>query len=43
MLYANAQKIINKKHFERLNHLLENQSIIYGGHSDSQTFKIEPT
>lgn len=41
--HAQLVKIINKKHFERLNHLLENQSIIYGGHSDSQTFKIEPT
>ncbi len=36
-------KIINKKHFERLKHLLENQNIICGGKSDETTLKIEPT
>lgn len=36
-------KIINKKHFDRLNALLENQTIAYGGYSDENTLKIEPT
>lgn len=36
-------KIINQKHFNRLNHLLEKQTIICGGKSDSKTLKIEPT
>lgn len=36
-------KIINKKHFDRLNHLLENQDIIIGGNSDEKTLKIAPT
>lgn len=36
-------KIINEKHFERLNHLLENQDIVIGGHSHQETLKIEPT
>ena len=36
-------KIINKKHFERLNHLLENQNIVIGGNSDENTNRIEPT
>lgn len=36
-------KIINRKHFDRLNGLLENQDIIIGGKSDLDTLKIEPT
>ncbi|QWC00525.1 aldehyde dehydrogenase [Mycoplasmatota bacterium] len=40
---VNYGKIINKKHFERLTGLLENQEVVYGGHSDSKTLKIEPT
>lgn len=36
-------KIINQKHFDRLNHLLENQDIIIGGHSSIESLKIEPT
>ncbi|MEG1393956.1 MAG: aldehyde dehydrogenase [Christensenellaceae bacterium] len=36
-------KIINQKHFERLQNLLTDQKIVFGGNSDSQTLKIEPT
>lgn len=36
-------KIINQKHFDRLNHLLENQDILYGGNSNPSTLKIAPT
>ena len=36
-------KIINQKHFDRLVNLLTDQKIIYGGHYDSNTLKIEPT
>lgn len=36
-------KIINQKHFERLNHLLENQKIVIGGNSNKDTLKIAPT
>lgn len=36
-------KIINQKHFERLNHLLENQDIVIGGNYDLETMKIAPT
>lgn len=35
--------IINKKHFERIKGLFENESILYGGNSDTVTRKIEPT
>lgn len=36
-------KIINEKHFIRLNHLLENQHIVLGGNNDTHTLKIAPT
>lgn len=36
-------KIINKVHFNRLLSLISNCNIIYGGKSDSNTLKIEPT
>lgn len=36
-------KIINEKHFRRLTELLDNRKVIYGGASDPQTLKIEPT
>lgn len=39
----NYGRIINIKHFDRLNNLIENSKIIYGGKSDSTTLKIEPT
>lgn len=36
-------KIINEKHFNRLNSLLEGQDIITGGASDASRLAIEPT
>lgn len=35
--------IINEKHFERIEKLIENEKIVYGGNSDATTRKIEPT
>lgn len=39
----NYGKIINEKHFERINGLLDENKIVHGGNSDPQTLKIEPT
>lgn len=39
----NYGKIINQKHFERVSKLIDSNKIVYGGHIDSQTLKIEPT
>ena len=36
-------KIINRKHFDRLSCLLEDQKIVYGGEKDEKTLKIAPT
>ncbi len=36
-------KIVNEKHFKRLNSFLENEQTIYGGRTDSSTLVIEPT
>jgi aldehyde dehydrogenase (NAD+) len=36
-------KIVNQKHFERLNQLLKNQDILYGGDSDVKSLHISPT
>ena len=36
-------KIISKKHFDRLNNLLTNEMILYGGCIDENKNKIEPT
>lgn len=36
-------KIINEKHFDRLQRLLENENIIVGGKVDKNSLKIEPT
>ncbi|MBR5645083.1 MAG: aldehyde dehydrogenase [Treponema sp.] len=36
-------KIINKKHFDRLNSLFDSSKIIHGGKSNPQTLKIEPS
>ena len=36
-------KIINQKHFERLNNLIKNENVIIGGNSDSLKNRIEPT
>lgn len=39
----NLGKIINKKHFDRLCGLLENQTVAYGGQRDEKSLKIAPT
>ena len=36
-------KIVNKKHFDRLNGLLKDEKILLGGKIDLKAFKIEPT
>lgn len=36
-------KIINEKHFNRLNDLIVKSNVFYGGKSDIATLKIEPT
>lgn len=36
-------KIINEKHFKRLNDLLEDQAVVIGGESDPRSLKIAPT
>jgi aldehyde dehydrogenase (NAD+) len=36
-------KIINQKHFNRLNELIKNSKVLYGGKSDILKNKIEPT
>lgn len=38
---ANYPKIINEKHFHRIQGYLENQNIIFGGKGDNQTLKLE--
>lgn len=40
---ADYPKIINEKHFERLQNLITNENIIFGGNFDKETLKIEPT
>ena len=36
-------KIINEKHFARVNRLIEGSPVEYGGNADDNTLKIEPT
>lgn len=36
-------KIINQKHFERINGLIDSQKVVLGGQSDEKTLKIAPT
>ncbi|MBQ3544816.1 MAG: aldehyde dehydrogenase [Lachnospiraceae bacterium] len=40
---TNYGKIISEKHFNRLLGLIEQEKIVHGGKSDSETLKIEPT
>ncbi len=40
---ANYPKIINEKHFSRLKNLIESSNVIFGGKSNPDTLKIEPT
>ena len=39
----NFGKIINQKHFERLLGLIQKDKVVFGGNSDSQSQRIEPT
>lgn len=36
-------KIINEKHFERINSLIDKNKVVMGGNSDNDTLQIEPT
>ena len=36
-------KIINEKHFHRINGLIDSSKVIYGGNSNKETLQIEPT
>jgi aldehyde dehydrogenase (NAD+) len=36
-------KIINEKHFDRILGLIDNSKVVFGGNSDKETLKIEPT
>ena len=36
-------KIVNKKHFDRILSLIDSQKVVFGGGSDTQTLRIEPT
>lgn len=36
-------KIVNGKHFERINSLIVKEKVVYGGKSDKESNKIEPT
>ncbi|WP_182201371.1 aldehyde dehydrogenase [Paraliobacillus salinarum] len=36
-------KIVNEKHFKRLHQLIDKDKLIYGGKSDQEKIKIEPT
>ncbi len=36
-------KIVSKKHFDRINGLIENRKVVYGGDSNEATLQIEPT
>ncbi len=40
---ANYPSIINEQHFLRLENLMQNSNIIYGGKTDIKTLKIEPS
>ena len=39
----NYGKIVNEKHFERLEGLIEPNKVVCGGHSNRETLQIEPT
>lgn len=40
---SDYSKMINKRHFKRVEKLMKNQSVIYGGGSNKETLTIEPT
>lgn len=39
----NYGKIINEKHFDRINGLIDKKKVVIGGNSDRHTLQIEPT
>ena len=39
----NYGKIVSKKHFDRINALIQNRKVVYGGESNEETLQIEPT
>lgn len=39
----NYGRIVNQKHFERINNLIDKSKVVYGGKSDAKKLKIEPT
>lgn len=39
----NYGKIVNEKHFTRINGLIDSKKVVHGGKSDLTTLKIEPT
>ena len=39
----NYGKIINKKHFDRICALIDEQKVVHGGHTDTELLRIEPT
>ncbi|MDD3831779.1 MAG: aldehyde dehydrogenase [Clostridia bacterium] len=40
---ANYGKIVNAKHFDRLNRMIDASKVVYGGLCDSTALKIQPT
>ena len=40
---SNYGKIINEKHFHRISGLIDHDKVIFGGHNDRNTLRIEPT
>ena len=40
---SNYGKIINEKHFHRISGLIDHDKVIFGGHNDCNTLRIEPT
>lgn len=43
LLKSDYGKIINEKHFKRLLGLIDEEKLVFGGHSDAKTLQIEPT
>ena len=39
----NYGKIINKKHYQRLTHILDGEKILFGGERNHETLQIAPT
>lgn len=43
LLNKNYGKIINEKHFERISALIDPEKVVYGGSTDREHLRIEPT